>query len=562
MSITFSPAAQTIAVFRRAFGNPDLRRVELAFAGFNVAEYGTWIAIMVFAYSVGGTTAAGLVGAAQLIPAALVAPLASVFGDRYPRNRVLVTGYLAQAVTMGLTGITMVGHAPVLVTYALAATAATSVTLTRPVQGALLPSLAHTPAELVAANVTSGWVEGASLFAGPLLTGILLAASSIGSVFLIMAAVTLASAILAAGITHPLGASPGAERAGVAALAADLAGGLRVAVAEADPRLVVSLMAANFLLVGAIDILLVMLSIQLLGMGSPGVGYLTAAFGVGGLVGATITTALTSRRSLTPVVVGAGLAWALGLSLVSVLATRSAVPLLIVVAGSGKPLIDVVGRILLQRVVADRLLSRIFGVLEGVSMAAQAAGMALVPVVAALVGPRPTFVAFGLFMPLLVAGVWRGLKRIDAIHSVAEERLPLVRSLAIFAPLSPPTQQRIAAQLEQCNVGAGSVIVREGETGDQFFIVGDGQVSVSIAGQHVRTLRSQDFFGEIALIRGIARTATVIANTDTLLYSLDRADFLEAVTRHAQSLEAVHAVSDARMSGEPDTRPAPRRASS
>jgi MFS family permease len=547
MASVLSTAAQSVAAFRVALGNADLRRVELAFVGFNVAEYGTWIAIMVFAYGVGGATAAGIIGVVQLVPAALFAPAASYLGDRYPRNRVLVAGYLAQALCMSLTGAAMIRGAPPVLIYALAASAATSVTLTRPVQGALLPSLAHSPSELVAANVAGSWVEGLGLFAGPLATGLLLAVSTPGAVFLIMGGVTFSSALLVAGVTTAGKYAADDHYSGPGAVFREVWGGYRTAMKEPGPRLLISLMGANFVLVGAIDVLLVVLSIQLLGLGSPGVGYLTAAFGLGGLAGAAGATVLTARRHLVPVLFIAAVAWAAGLAVVGLIPSRTVAPLLIIVAGTGRPLIDVVGRILLQRVVSDQVLSRVFGVLEGLSMAAQALGAILVPALVSLLNARLAFVVFGALPPLVTLALWRGLKRIDSLHVVAEDRLPLLRSVSIFAPLSTPVQLQLASRLIPVTAAPNSVVIREGDRGDRFYIVRKGRVSVSIGGTPVRTLGPGDFFGEIALLHNIPRTARVTADADTSLFALDREDFLEVLTGHAQSAEAAHAVSRARL---------------
>jgi MFS family permease len=188
--------ARLIAVVRIVAGNPGLLRVELAFVGFNVAEWATWVAILAFAYQVGGAAATGLVAVVQLLPAALVAPLASVAGDRSRRERVLLGGYLTQAVTMSATAIALATGAAVPLVYGLAALAAASITVTRPAQSALLPSLARTSDELAAANVASGWTESVSVLARPAAAALLLGLGGPGAVFAVMAGLIACSAVL------------------------------------------------------------------------------------------------------------------------------------------------------------------------------------------------------------------------------------------------------------------------------------------------------------------------------------------------------------------------------
>ncbi|MGH3145925.1 MAG: MFS transporter [Rubrobacter sp.] len=536
--------AQAMRVFRSVFGNPDLRRVELAFVGFNAAELGTWVAILVFAYEAGGAAAVGAIGVVQLIPAAIFAPVASMLGDRYRRERVLLAGYGIQALAMGMTAAALMTEAPLPVIYALAALAATSVTLTRPAQGSLLPSLARTPEELTAANVTAGWIESLSLFVGPALAGMLLAVSGPGAVFAAMSVALLLSAFLTARIrTRSVPPAPAHDESRFG----DLLGGFRALVHERQPRLVVSLMGAYFVIEGALDVLLVVLAFRMLDIGSAGVGFLNAILGVGGIVGAALTTLLVARRRLAPPLVGGAVSWGAALMAIGLFPGRVLAPVFVGIAGAGRPLIDVAGRTLLQRVVPDRVLSRVFGVLEGLYMAGLALGLAITPILFALLGERATFIVAGAFMPVVYLLATRRLAEIDSSVAVPEARLALLRSLPIFAPLPAPAVERVVWRLIPIEAASGSVIVRQGDPGDRFYIIEAGEVSVSKDGRPTAALRRGDFFGEIALLREIPRTATVTARSDTLLYALERDDFLEAVTGHPQSAEAAEAVTRARL---------------
>jgi len=326
----------------------------------------------------------------------------------------------------------------------------------------------------------------------------------------------------------------------------DLLGGFRVLVRESHPRLVVLLMGASFVMEGALDVMLVVLAFKMLGIGSGGVGFLNSAVGIGGLLGAALATLLVARRLTPPLLAGAA-SWGLALVAIGLFPTRVLAPVFLGVAGAGRPLIDVAGLTLLQRVVPDRVLSRVFGVLEGLRMAGLALGLTAAPILFALLGQRATFVVAGAFLPVVFLLAWRSLAGIDASVAVPEARLALLRSLSIFAPLPAPSLERVASHLIPTEAPSGTEIVRQGDPGDRFYVIESGRVTVSKNGRQVATLERGDFFGEIALLREIPRTATVAASTDTLLYALERDDFLEAVTGHPQSAEAADAVTRARL---------------
>jgi CRP-like cAMP-binding protein len=119
----------------------------------------------------------------------------------------------------------------------------------------------------------------------------------------------------------------------------------------------------------------------------------------------------------------------------------------------------------------------------------------------------------------------------------------LLRSLPLFAPII----ERLASRLVPVEMVPGTTIVRQGGPGDGFYTVRDGEVTVSKDGCPVASPGQGDFFGEIALLRDVPRTATVTAGTSVRLCALERDDFLEAVTGHRQSAEVADTVTRVRL---------------
>ena len=260
------------------FRNPDLRRQEIALFFFNGAEWAVWIAMIVYAYDRGGATMAGFVALIQLVPAALFAPFASVLPDRYRPALVLTLSYVAQGIAMGATAAVLILGGPPWLAYAAAAVAATAIVVTRPTVATLVPALARVPEELTAANVISGWIESVSVLIAPAVAGLLIAAWGPGWVFLLMGALVLVGAVLVLPIQGPAAASPD----GATGTVAELLEGFQVLRDEPQARLLVGLLGSQYVAIGMLDVLYVVLAIGTLGMGQGGAGYLNAAFGAGG----------------------------------------------------------------------------------------------------------------------------------------------------------------------------------------------------------------------------------------------------------------------------------------
>lgn len=537
--------AASTGAFGAVLRNPALRRVELAFLGFSLTEWGIWVAILVFAYGHGGANEVALVAVLQLAPAAVVAPVAASFGDRYPRERVLLTAYLLQATVTGAMAASLLLDAPVAIVYLLAAAANIAITLTRPVQAAILPSLSRTPAELTAANVAAGSIETTAILVGPAVAGVVLQLLGPGPVFAGASALSLVGAMLVAGLPGTRAPDREGARGGLRGAFAETVAGFAMLANEERPRSVVVLLGSASVLWGALDVLLVVLALDALAMGSSGVGFLNAAIGAGGILGALLTALLIGRARLaSPFGLGL-LLWGGALAAVGLLPLPLVALLLLAVAGMGRVVMDVAGRTLLQRVSPDALLSRVFGVLEGIDNGSLAVGSILAPALLAIAGTRGAFLAAGIALIGFTALNWRRLLRADAAGVVRPRELAALMSVPFFTSLSGQALERLAAALIPVTARPGTQIITQGHSGDRFYIISSGEVRVDVDGKPVRTLGAGQSFGEIALLRDIPRTASVTAVSSAELLALDRHHFVETVTGQpaaaAAAEEVIHA---------------------
>jgi MFS family permease len=535
---------ESLRAVRAVFANPRLRRLELALAGSVTGEWAYAIALAVYAFDQGGAAAVGLVGLIRFLPSALAAPFAAVLGDRFSRVRVMVVSDVLRALAMVAAALAVFGEAPAGVVYALAGVVSVVSMAFRPAQAALIPSLATTPSELTAANVASTTIESIGSFAGPALGGLLLAATDAGTVFAATAGAFVWSAALVLGVESSRAEREDTEVSGI--LSEALAG-FRAILGESRLRLVVALYAAQTLVAGALNVLIVVMALDLLDLGNSGPGFLNAAVGVGGLFGAVLALALVGRQRLAGDFGLGLLLWAVPIALIGVWPHEAPALVLLAVVGIGNTLVDVAALTLLQRAAPDEVLARVFGVIESLLVGAIGLGAILAPVLVSAFGADGALIATGAFLAVLAVASWPRLARIDAEVAVPERELALLMNLPLFAPLPAATVEHLARSLQPVRVVAGEQIVREGEPGDRFYIVASGEVEVAADGKPLRTLGPGEHFGEIALLRAVPRTATVVARQDGELLTLDRDEFVAAVTGHPESREAADAVIGARL---------------
>ena len=525
------------------FQNAQLRRLELAWSGSILGQWGYEVALAVFAYRAGGAAAVGAVVLIRLLPAALITPFAALLGDRYRRDRVMVVADLVRAGAMAGAAATTSAHAPPAAVYSLASVVAISGTAFQPAQSALLPALARSPEELAAANATSTTLESVGFFVGPALGGILLAVTSVGAVFAATAVTFALSAGLLSGLragraTAPPGPHTSTFREALA--------GFRAIAADRRLRTIVGLYGGQTIAAGVLRVLLVVSALKLLGLGASGVGFLNSAVGVGAIAGLLVVLSLLGGGGPARML-GAGIVfWGLPLALLAAWPTVAAALVLFVVLGAANTLVDVAAFTLLQRLAPDEVRSRVFGVLESTLLATIGLGAVAAPALLFLLGIRGALVAVGLFLAVLGLLAWRALARIDAVLVPLANTVALLRSIPMLAPLAPAALEQVAASLVPVSVPAGKDVFQRGDPGDNFYVIATGEADVAAEPEPVR-LQSGDYFGEIALLRDVSRTATVTARTDLELYALGRDAFVASVTGNAGSVEAANAVVASRL---------------
>jgi MFS family permease len=523
-----------------------LRRIQLAWATSDVGTWAYGIVVFVYSYEQGGAKAVGLVGLARWFSAAIASPFAAVLGDRYDRRWVMVSSDLARAALIGGAALAVFADATPFAVYILAVLVSVVATAFRPAEAALIPSLARTPEELTAANVTASTIESVGTFAGPAIGGLLLAAVGTSVAFLVTGALMLWSALFIAGIRSSGEAKEQADREAVSVLD-ELLAGFRTIARERRMRVLVGLFSAQTFVDGMLTVFIVVIALKSLHTGEAGVGFLNSAVGVGGVLGAIAAAALLGRKRLAADF-GLGIfIWGIPIALIAVWSNQAFVLVLLAIVGLGNTIVDVSGMTLMQRSAPDEVLARVFGVLESLLLLSVGLGAVVAPLLLDWLGTRGALIVAGSLLPLIMIPAWPRLNAIDRMTEVPVERLELLRANPIFASLPPSTLEQLAHALEDVRAPAGQEIVRQGEPGDSFYLVKDGALDVYVDGDHVQSLEPGGSFGEIALLRDVPRTATVRARTDVVLYALDRRHFLAAVTGFGPSLSAAEGVIGMRL---------------
>jgi len=540
----------TLAALAVDFGNRDLGLLGIARVGISYASWCLAIALGVYGFEVGGAVAVGVVALVRLLPGALASPFAGLLGDRFPRRSVLLGSGLAITLVLVAASAAAAMDSDAWLVAILAGIFTAAISGYVPAESALLPALARSPQELSAANVTHSAMDNTGFLAAALTSGILLHTAGPATVFGVAAAVAL---ITTAGLTmiardeRPAYAADGANPAG---LWHQSVLGFRTLFADTELRLLGALLVVVVFFEGTAEVLVVILALDMLHLDHGSVGYLNAAWGVGALLGGATLSAMLGRGRL-----------AVGLALGSgIVGLATALPALWTVAvaayvgwlaiGLGYTVAEVAAKTLLQRLGSDETLGRVIGSLESARLAAMALGSISASLFFELLDIEGALLLLAVLLPIFVALSWRRLRALEVGAPVAEERFQLLRGNSIFSPLPVATLERISNAFVSVPVAAGEEVITQGNPGDRFYLIEEGEVEVLEDGRFRRNEGPGECFGEIALLRDVPRTATVRTTKRTVLLALEREQFITAVTGHHRSHQVAHTVVDDRWAPE------------
>ena len=542
VGVSRSRLGEAAAAFTSNWRNANLRRAQLSFLGAWTAEWAFTVALGIVAYNDGGALALGLVGLLRMVPSALLAPLLSSFADRGQRERVLVVVSTLRGVATAVAALTLAMAGPVLVVYALAVLSTIAATLFRPAHSALLPTLCRTGHELASANVVRGFLDSVATLVGPLLAAVLLAFTDVSIVFAVAAAASFGAALLLLRVRYDAPPRPAASRR--PHLIREAVEGIRAVTQSRDLQLILGLAAAQSLTRGAFTVFSVIVAIELLGTGDPGVGALMAAVGVGAVVGSLGASLLVRTGRLGAwFALGVGL-WGLPIALIGVFPQEAAALFLLAFVGVGNALIDVAGFTLIARLAPDAFLARVFGVLESLVAVSIGFGSILASTLVGWFGIEAALVSIGLLCPILAMSAWWWLRRLDRSVDLLDLDVGLLQQVPMFAPLPLPAIELLARGLEAVMVPAGQAVFTEGDLGDRYYVIESGEADVVGGGRIVATLGPGEGFGEVALLRRTRRTATVLARSPLQLRALGSERFISVVLGYTPSSQAATAAVD------------------
>jgi MFS family permease len=526
------------------------RNLQLLFGGQVVSSFGDWLYVLalgILAYEItGSATVVAVLTFARLLPYAVLLPFSGILADRGNRKVLMISADLGRGACM--FGLLFAGSEQTLwIAYPLVFLATMFSSLFQPAMSSVLPALVGDEERLVEANSIWSQMDSVSFVLGPALGGVLALLGAPELAFAINGATFLVSAATLLFVHIP--SREAKEKAEEEAWLSETLAGFRFLFRENEgvlATLTISFVSLTFV-GGGIWTLILVLSEQSFGLGTEGSGFLNSVYGVGGVVGGLAAGYLASRIRLVPAAI-----WSMAASSVVLLflgiSPAGVMPFLILfVVGVLDIMVDVNGTTIIQTGTPEELLGRVFGAFDAVLIMAMLVGALAVGPLIEVLGPRAATVAFAVVGLGVFSACLPRLRRLEGVLGVRM----FIRKVPVLSGLSHAVLEDLASRMTLQKVPDGTVVVREGEVGDRLYIVKEGEAEVVAQGEDGRekelaTLSRNDYFGEIALLRDVPRTATVRSRSPMELYSLEREDFQKLLERSEKLKRSMTGTSDAR----------------
>lgn len=532
--------------------DPEIRRLE---AGWGLSLTGTFsytVAMLAYTYAEGGATLVAVYGVASTLPAALLTPVLMSVTDRVGSARMLRATTALRTLLVALAGGLALAEQPAVLVVVLAATAHALAATFRPTQASALPWLARTPSELTSATVAATMAENGAALVGPVLAGAVLAVASPATTIAASAAFLLLASLSLRRLSVPE-AARSAQPVRPGRLLRDTVAGGAALVRIARPAGIVVLGFGQTFVRGALLVLMIILALDTLTLGADSIGWLNAAIGFGGLAGAAAAARTVRLSNLGRCFLTGAAGWGVGVLALSGAPTGVAAFGALVLVGVANAFQDAPAFVLMPRLVGTELAGRALGAFELVVMAGMGSGSLVAPLLADRLGVRTSLLLLGSALAVTAVAYVVPFTTIDREIAQPRPEVGLLQQVPMLAPLPIVVIEQLALEVERHSYGDGEVVVREGEPGDCFHVVTQGSAAVSVEGVARPDLGPGDGFGEIALLRGVPRTATVTARGSLETLSLAREPFLRAVAGNQVSAERADALARRRLAAGPGT---------
>lgn len=535
--------ARTLLV---AFGTPPLRRCQFAAAAARLVGMAAFVAVATALYVREGAEAVAALAALRPAAAAIATPFVTAAAGHRRTSRLLVASALLAAAAGAANAFVLAVDGPAVAVLALSAVMSMGLAGIRPLVTALLPDLLDSPEELIATNASAGVVDGLATLLGPVLAGAGLVVADASAVLaagaLLCATIAVAAVAIPARpllqVARPVGSRRPAWRDGAQRLGGEVRRGLVALLRQPGPRLVLGLVAAQTAVRGALNVLVVVLAVDALGLDEASVGGLLGAIGVGSLLGLPLAVQVGASGRMGRAL-GAGLLlWGLPVAALASVGGPTAAVVLLGVVGVGNTLVDLAADTLLQRLLTGNGLVGAMGAFESLVFVAMALGAVAAERLQAGFGLDVAFVVVGVTLVLLVALAAPALRHVDRRLASRDGAIGLLRLLGVFSPLVLATVDHLATRMTVELHPAGGTILRKGDAGDRFLVVERGEVEVYDDDVLLAVLGPSAGFGEMALLGGVPRNATVVARTEVRLRALKGDDFLAAVRSDTAAMSA------------------------